>query len=113
MIAAAQAHADAGGLAIDYRVGGIEAVAGERFDLVTSLEVIEHVADRARSSRGLAGALAPGGLLLLSTPNRTPLSRLALIGAGGGHGPHPARHARLEQVPDARRADRACWPTPA
>lgn len=78
-IAAARAHAEAGGLAIDYRAGGIEAVAGERFDLVTCLEVIEHVASPAAFVRGLAEALAPGGLLVMSTPNRTPFSRLAMI----------------------------------
>lgn len=89
VIAAAQAHAETGGLAIDYRVGGIETIAGERFDLVTSLEVIEHVADTRAFVTGLAGALADGGLLVLSTPNRTPLSRLALIGLAEGTGRIP------------------------
>jgi len=89
-IAAARVHAAAGGLSIDYRAGGVEAVtAGERFDLVTSLEVIEHVADPARFVRGLAGALAPGGLMVLSTPNRTPLSRLAMITLAEGVGAIP------------------------
>jgi 2-polyprenyl-6-hydroxyphenyl methylase/3-demethylubiquinone-9 3-methyltransferase len=83
-IAAARAHAAGQGLAIDYRAGGIEAVAGERFDLVTSLEVIEHVTDPAGFVRGLAACLAPGGLMILSTPNRTALSRLALIAVGEG-----------------------------
>jgi 2-polyprenyl-6-hydroxyphenyl methylase/3-demethylubiquinone-9 3-methyltransferase len=83
-IAAARDHASAQGLAIDYRAGGIEAVAGETFDLVTSLEVIEHVTDPAGFVAGLAGCLAPGGLMILSTPNRTALSRLALIAVGEG-----------------------------
>ena len=88
-IAAAAVHATAGGLSIDYRAGGVEAVAGETFDLVTSMEVIEHVADPARFVRGLAGALAPGGLMVLSTPNRTPLSRLAMITLAEGVGAIP------------------------
>lgn len=86
LIEAARAHAEAGGLAIDYRAGGVEALAGERFDLVTSLEVIEHTGDPAAFARGLAGALADGGLLILSTPNRTSLSRLAMITVAEGAG---------------------------
>lgn len=81
-IAAARAHAAASGLAIDYRQGGVEAAAGAPFDLVTCLEVIEHVADPAPFVAALAECVAPGGLLILSTPNRTALSRLALIGIG-------------------------------
>jgi 2-polyprenyl-6-hydroxyphenyl methylase/3-demethylubiquinone-9 3-methyltransferase len=88
-IAAARHHADAQGLAIDYRAGGIEDLSGERFDLVVSMEVVEHVADPAAFIAGLAGALAPDGLLILSTPNRTPLSRLALITFGEGFGMVP------------------------
>lgn len=78
-IAVAKDHAASSRLAIDYRVGGIEAVAGEAFDLVTCLEVIEHVADPATFVAGLAAAVSPGGLLVLSTPNRTALSRVALV----------------------------------
>ena len=81
-IAAARAHCIQSGLTIDYRVGSVEGLHDERFDLVTSLEVIEHVSDPAGFVRGLAGALAEGGLLVISTPNRTALSRLALIGIG-------------------------------
>jgi 2-polyprenyl-6-hydroxyphenyl methylase/3-demethylubiquinone-9 3-methyltransferase len=88
-IAAAQAHAALSELQIDYRAGGIEALVGETFDLVTSLEVIEHVANPATFIAGLAAALAPGGLLILSTPNRTALSRLALITIGEGTGRIP------------------------
>ncbi len=83
-IAAARDHA--GALAIDYRVGGVETVAGETFDLVTSMEVIEHVTDPESFVAGLARAVAPGGLLIMSTPNRTPLSRLALITLAEGTG---------------------------
>ncbi|ONF96566.1 bifunctional 2-polyprenyl-6-hydroxyphenol methylase/3-demethylubiquinol 3-O-methyltransferase UbiG [Sphingomonas jeddahensis] len=88
-IAVAREHAQAAGLAIDYRAGGVEAVAGERFDLVTCLEVIEHVADPAAFVIGLAGALADGGLLIMSTPNRTPVSRLAMITLAEGTGRIP------------------------
>jgi 2-polyprenyl-6-hydroxyphenyl methylase/3-demethylubiquinone-9 3-methyltransferase len=88
-IAAAGAHAVQSRLTIDYRAGGIEGLAGETFDLVTSLEVIEHVAAPAAFVAGLAAALAPGGLLVLSTPNRTALSRLALITIGEGTGRIP------------------------
>lgn len=88
-IAAASAHAGQQGLAIDYRATGVETLGEERFDLVTSMEVIEHVADPAAFVRGLAGALAPGGLMLLSTPNRTALSRLAMITIGESIGGIP------------------------
>ncbi|WBH15782.1 bifunctional 2-polyprenyl-6-hydroxyphenol methylase/3-demethylubiquinol 3-O-methyltransferase UbiG [Sphingomonas radiodurans] len=88
-IAVARDHAAAGGLVIDYRAGGIEAVAGETFDLVTCLEVIEHVANPVAFVTGLAGALADGGLLILSTPNRTPVSRLAMITLAEGTGRIP------------------------
>lgn len=88
-IAAARAHAALSGLTIDYRAGGIEALAGETFDLVTSLEVIEHVATPDAFVAGLAAALATDGLLILSTPNRTALSRLALITIGEGTGRIP------------------------
>lgn len=88
-IAAAHAHALQSGLTIDYRTGGIEGLGSQRFDLVTSMEVIEHVTDPAAFVAGLAGALAEGGLLVLSTPNRTALSRLALITIGEGTGQIP------------------------
>lgn len=88
-IAVARAHAAQSGLTIDYRSGSIDAVAGARFDLVTSLEVIEHVTDPAAFVAGLAAALAEDGLMILSTPNRTALSRLALITIGEGTGQIP------------------------
>ena len=85
-IGAARAHAVGGGLPIEYLAGGTEAVAGRRFDLVTCLEVIEHVPEPAGFVHALARLVAEGGLLVLSTPNRTPLSRLALITVGEGGG---------------------------
>ena len=77
--AAAAAHAALSGLAITYRAGSVEAVDGERYDLVTCLEVVEHVPDPAAFVAALAAAVADGGLLVMSTPNRTALSRLALV----------------------------------
>ena len=89
-VAAARLHAEGQGLAIDYRHGSVETLgAEESFDLVCSMEVVEHVTDAAAFVAGLARALAPGGLMLLSTPNRTMLSRLALITVGEGTGQIP------------------------
>lgn len=88
-VAAARLHAEGQGLVIDYRAGSIERLGAKPFDLVTSMEVVEHVADPAAFVQGLADALAPGGLLILSTPNRTPLSRLAMITVGEGLGMIP------------------------
>ena len=89
-IAAARLHAEGQGLAIDYRAGSVETLgAADKFDLVCSMEVIEHVVDPAVFVGGLVRALAPGGLLILSTPNRTPLSKLALVTVGEGAGMIP------------------------
>ncbi len=78
-IAAAKAHAEPQGLEIDYRNEPIEQLADSGFDLVTSLEVIEHVDDPEGFVAGLAAALADDGLMILSTPNRTTRSRLLLV----------------------------------
>ena len=88
-VAAASAHAEAVGLEIDYRNADIETLERETFDLVTSMEVIEHVTDPAAFVAALERALAPGGLMLLSTPNRTAMSRIMLVEAA----------ERLGQVP--------------
>ena len=87
-IAVAREHALGQGLEIDYRVGGAEALDG-RYDLVTSLEVVEHVVDPAAFVGALAAAVAEGGLLILSTPNRTQWSRLLMITLGEGLGQIP------------------------
>lgn len=87
-IAAAREHAMGQGLAIDYRVGGVEALEG-KFELVTSLEVVEHVAETRTFVQGLAAALNDDGLLIVSTPNRTSMSRLMLIVLGEGSGRIP------------------------
>ena len=78
-IRVAAAHAGAGGLAITYTCGDIAELGLSGFDLVTSMEVIEHVADKAAFVGALAGALADDGLMILSTPNRTMASRLLLV----------------------------------
>ena len=88
-IAVARAHAAAGGLDIAYRHTGIEDFKERGFDLVTSLEVIEHVSDPAAFVAGLAGALSDDGLMILSTPNRTNFSKMAMIYIGEGLGQIP------------------------
>ena len=78
-VAVASDHARGGGLAIDYQHGDLAELGLGQFDLVTAMEVIEHVADKAAFVAGLKAALAPGGLMVLSTPNRTARSRLLLV----------------------------------
>ncbi len=78
-IAAAKAHAEAQGLNIDYRNQAIEQLPDTGFDLVTSLEVIEHVDDPEEFVAGLTRALSDEGLMILSTPNRTAKSKLLLV----------------------------------
>jgi 2-polyprenyl-6-hydroxyphenyl methylase/3-demethylubiquinone-9 3-methyltransferase len=83
-LAAARTHAAAVGLAIDYRQGGPEDLVDEAggFDAVVCLEVIEHVTERAAFLAALARAARPGGLVFLSTLNRTARSFLmAKLGA--------------------------------
>ncbi len=80
-VAAAAAHAAGGGLSIDYRHGDIAELALGQFDLVCSMEVIEHVADKAAFIAALGKCLAPGGLMVLSTPNRTAKARLLMVEA--------------------------------
>jgi 2-polyprenyl-6-hydroxyphenyl methylase/3-demethylubiquinone-9 3-methyltransferase len=88
-VEAAKVHAVGSGLAIDYRHGELGTLGLGQFDLVTSMEVIEHVADKAEFVRQLAVHLAPGGLVALSTPNRTWQSRLMLVGAAEALGAIP------------------------
>lgn len=88
-IEAAREHAARQGLMIEYRACAVETLADAPFDLVTSMEVIEHVADPALFVRSLSRMLAPDGLMILSTPNRTAASRLAMITLGEGLGQIP------------------------
>jgi 2-polyprenyl-6-hydroxyphenyl methylase/3-demethylubiquinone-9 3-methyltransferase len=80
-IAAARLHAKVSSLQIDYRHGEPQAVlrAGESFDVLLLLEVVEHVDDVQAFVRDAVAHLAPGGLLLASTINRTMRSYLAAI----------------------------------
>ncbi|MFN4264056.1 MAG: bifunctional 2-polyprenyl-6-hydroxyphenol methylase/3-demethylubiquinol 3-O-methyltransferase UbiG, partial [Thioalkalivibrionaceae bacterium] len=79
LIDIARAHADEQGLRIDYRVTTAEALADdvargrcERFEVVTCMEMLEHVPDPASVIAALAQLVAPGGTVLLSTISRTP-----------------------------------------
>ena len=88
LIDAARLHAAGQRLEIDYRATGVESIDGQ-FDLVTALEVIEHVADPQVFIDSLVARLAPGGLLVLSTPNRTGWSKLLTITLAEGFGRIP------------------------
>ena len=88
LIEVAKAHAEGQGLAIDYRATGVEEVGG-KFDLVTAMEVVEHVADPQQFIDSLAARIAPGGLMILSTPNRTAWSKLLTITLAEGLGQIP------------------------
>ncbi len=75
-VAVAQTHADAQGLAITYRetTEAVLAAEGAQFDLIIALELVEHVEDRRGFLITLSHLLKPGGLMILSTLNRTPQS---------------------------------------
>jgi 2-polyprenyl-6-hydroxyphenyl methylase/3-demethylubiquinone-9 3-methyltransferase len=88
LIEVAKGHAEGQGLDIDYRPVGVEQVEG-RFDLVTAMEVIEHVADPEAFVENLARRLAPDGLMILSTPNKTGWSKLLTITIAEGLGRIP------------------------
>lgn len=80
-VSAAAAHAEAVGLDIRYMAGELAALDLGTFDLVTCLEVVEHVADKPAFLAQVAASLKPDGLLVMSTPNRTAASRMLLVGA--------------------------------
>ena len=72
-IEVAKNHAALSGLKIDYRNTTIEdcASSNRRFDVVLALEIIEHVDDVVLFLRSLSKVLKPGGILIISTLNRT------------------------------------------
>jgi 2-polyprenyl-6-hydroxyphenyl methylase/3-demethylubiquinone-9 3-methyltransferase len=83
-IAAAGAHAEQSGVAVDYRATTAEALAeaGERFDVVLAMEVVEHVTDVKSFVATCASMVKPGGLMIAATLNRTLKSfALAIVGA--------------------------------
>ena len=88
LITVAREHAARQGLEIDYCASAVESITGW-FDLITALEVIEHVADPQSFIQALAERLAPGGLMILSTPNRTAWSKLLTITLAEGFGRIP------------------------
>jgi len=80
----AKLHAEKSRLAIDYRAMTIEALAdiGEKFDIVIASEVVEHVADFELFVQRAAEIVKPGGLMIVTTINRTLKSfALAIVGA--------------------------------
>ena len=83
-IPVAQIHAEQAGLKIDYRHTTAEALAaaGELFDAILNMEVVEHVADPQAFLNTCQVLLKPGGLMVCSTINRNPKSFvMAIIGA--------------------------------
>jgi len=80
-VSIAGSHSEAMGLNIRYMAGEVAGLDIGTFDLVTCVEVVEHVADKRQFLADVAARLAPGGLLVMSTPNRTAASRLLLVGA--------------------------------
>jgi 2-polyprenyl-6-hydroxyphenyl methylase/3-demethylubiquinone-9 3-methyltransferase len=83
-VAVASAHAVESGVAIDYRATTAEALAaaGERFDIVLAMEVVEHVVDVEAFVATCASMVKPGGLMIAATLNRTLKSfALAIVGA--------------------------------
>src|SRR5690606_26651610 len=85
LVKVARLHARESGVEVDYQVKSVEALAAERpasFDVVTCMEMLEHVPDPGAILQACATLLRPGGRLFLSTLNRTPAAfALAIVGA--------------------------------
>lgn len=112
-LAIARAHAQAQGITITYRQAIAEDLAAEgaQFDLVTALEIIEHTADVNAFLAAAAALTAPGGLLILSTINRTAMAHaFAVLAAeqvlrwvpAGTH--DPAKLVKPEEIAGPLRA---------
>jgi 2-polyprenyl-6-hydroxyphenyl methylase/3-demethylubiquinone-9 3-methyltransferase len=83
-VGAARAYAEQAGLTIDFQCTTAEALAdrGAQFEFVTALEILEHVADVGAFLTAATALVRPGGVLVLSTINRTQKARaLAIVGA--------------------------------
>ncbi len=110
-IAVAQAHAEGRGLAVEYRCVDVERVGADtpgHFDLVTCLEMLEHVPDPGRIVAACAAAVRPGGALFFSTINRNAKSfALAIVVAEYVAGMVPrGTHEYMKLV---RPAELAAW----
>lgn len=85
LIAVASEHARQGGVAVDYRLVSAEDLAVQepgRFDVITCMEMLEHVPDPSSILAACRALLKPGGQLFLSTINRTPAAfAVAIVGA--------------------------------
>ncbi|HEY9143613.1 MAG TPA: bifunctional 2-polyprenyl-6-hydroxyphenol methylase/3-demethylubiquinol 3-O-methyltransferase UbiG [Arenimonas sp.] len=85
LVEVARLHLLESGLQVDYRLQSVESLADEvpgSFDAITCMEMLEHVPDPGSVLRACARLLKPGGVLLLSTLNRTPAAfALAIVGA--------------------------------
>jgi 2-polyprenyl-6-hydroxyphenyl methylase/3-demethylubiquinone-9 3-methyltransferase len=85
LVEVAKLHLLESGLSVDYRLQSVESLAAAMpgaFDAITCMEMLEHVPDPAQVVRACATLLRPGGLLFVSTINRTPLAfAAAIVGA--------------------------------
>ncbi|HMQ57985.1 MAG TPA: bifunctional 2-polyprenyl-6-hydroxyphenol methylase/3-demethylubiquinol 3-O-methyltransferase UbiG [Rhizobiaceae bacterium] len=109
-IEVAKLHAAASGLSIDYRATTAEALAeaGETFDVILNMEVVEHVADVDLYLKSCAAMVRPGGLMFIATINRTMKALgLAIIGAEYVLGWLPRGTHRYEKLVRPEEIDRA------
>ncbi len=113
-IEVAKIHAAETGLAIDYRATTAEALAdaGERFDVILNMEVVEHVADVDLYLRKCAEMVKPGGLMFIATINRTLKAyALAIVAAEQVLRWLPKGTHQYEKLVRPEEVDRALEPT--